>query len=530
MVEEKLRDAVFDLLLGPLERSLHVFDNDKGDDTPGKTLIALAGTCRRFRLLLAGTEGEETQESDANDSIGYWEARGKRIFGWSAAGRVCFSQFPQQRESGADDCMMTAPGDEFEEQEHGDDDDLDDEYQANLWSAAVACEQRFPASLRANSREAMQAISCPPGGGNPRWLWRFCRSIAAWRRVRRTVEGGGKAVRAHARRLEACALPLPENVMGHVLGGSGGSGAAARPRQLEIVDGFGESVLLDGRVSTLLWPDCAGSVGRYFVFGEPRDFIDGGEGPAFAPLERALAAGVIEPDVPLWALLAPILACFAPRVTGLPKEVELSVAWLRNEDDDDGGFSESYPQVFFPEPDLGGEAGDGGSDSEEDHTERSDSDVFAELESKHPQVTRHGTMTSNYLEYRALYCTQAASALSREIVERYRVAIRAGVRPLLLAAQPRGTYQDYVLLDGHHKLAAYVLEDVGPPLVVIRNAPVDGRDAKQSNARGTRQRALFGLNSGTDAALPDADPVLAKSKARVKWKAVAGAHMGPSGD
>ncbi|MGO4649753.1 hypothetical protein AB4305_33215 [Nocardia sp. 2YAB30] len=74
----------------------------------------------------------------------------------------------------------------------------------------------------------------------------------------------------------------------------------------------------------------------------------------------------------------------------------------------------------------------------------------------------------------ALVAAHDEPELDREIIDRYTVAIRAGLRPQTLAlhASPGPEHELAIVLDGHHALAAYRLLGIDP---VVRLMESDGR-------------------------------------------------------
>lgn len=187
---------------------------------------------------------------------------------------------------------------------------------------------------------------------------------------------------------------------------------------LTVGGGSSETVLLvDGKPVALNWDDCAGSVGQYLVFtGHARGADHARELAAFVEGEPDGERPLADPLGPLLALFAPGTYCLGYTPSGVGESV-----------------------VTLGCPDRG---------------------AAPELINYYPVYQRN------------LVCTQPNDSLDAERVAFFREQIRAGRRPVVLTASADGAWCEFVI-DGHHKLAAYALEGVGPTVlgIIRENAP-----------------------------------------------------------
>ena len=172
------------------------------------------------------------------------------------------------------------------------------------------------------------------------------------------------------------------------------------------VRGDGEATLLvEGKPVAMNWDDCRGSVGQYLVFTGHTC------GSEYARELRELTSGTIE-DRLLAEQIKPLLRSFAPGV---------------------------YLVAYTPKAtDLG--------------------------------VCRYAEQVSelvNYYPYgRNLICTQTHDSLDAKQVTYYRTQIRKGRRPIVLTISAERAWCEFVI-DGHHKLEAYELQETCPAVVSI---------------------------------------------------------------
>jgi hypothetical protein len=170
--------------------------------------------------------------------------------------------------------------------------------------------------------------------------------------------------------------------------------------------GFDNGLLFRGTPVALLWCDCEGSVGQFLV--RSRRSLDVSSEVRHL---RHITDGGFDPDQPIASQIAPLLALFA-----------------------DGDYRLTY-EVIVPDCDV---------------------IEFSEASS----LLNH--RDSFYPFDWTLVTTRPRASLNATRVDYYRARIGSGVRPLVLSV---GVGYAYLVLDGHHKLAAY--QRLGSPPAVL---------------------------------------------------------------
>jgi uncharacterized protein (TIGR02996 family) len=182
---------------------------------------------------------------------------------------------------------------------------------------------------------------------------------------------------------------------------------------IDVRGGQEDTVLLvEGKPVALNWDDCRGSVGQYLVFTGHT-----GRGDYMRQLAE-LVAGEVDESRPLADQIEPLLTLFA---------------------------AGTYSVIYTPSSAV---------------------ESWATFEYSNLSSANRELVEYYPAEQRILICTQARESLNEERVAYYRKLIRAKQRPIVLTTSAEGTWCEFVI-DGHHKLEAYVRQRVKPNILSI---------------------------------------------------------------
>lgn len=180
-------------------------------------------------------------------------------------------------------------------------------------------------------------------------------------------------------------------------------------------------LLVEGRPIALNWNDCQGSVGQYLVFTSHT------RGNEYARQLAEFVSGQYDLNCPFAEQISPLLSTFAD-----------GIYWLH----------------FIPSTDITGFEVQG-----------------------YPSPAPGDRRLLEYYPFadHNLIGTQAHESLDKERVKYYRAQIRSKRRPIILTAATENAWCEFVI-DGHHKLEAYLRENVKPSILnIIRwDAPTIG--------------------------------------------------------
>jgi hypothetical protein len=222
--------------------------------------------------------------------------------------------------------------------------------------------------------------------------------------------------------------------------------AQTAPAAISLVEPFAEGLRLNGRLGPIEWPACDGSIGRFFGWcstfdsdsesATRNDSLYPGNLPPelqrpIRDLETMAATGAVEEGIRLCDQIGVLLSRFEPGRYNVKFQLAMDEWEPRG--------------LYWP-------------------------------------TTR---LDEAYMEETYMFATQSESSLDDAVAERYVDAIRQGARPVVFLCQTRGTYGDYYVLDGHHKLSAYCACDRIPAVVIIKHSadPEDGPSPAQDQIK-----------------------------------------------